>query len=1381
MKKLASFIVEKRVLILIIVLILAGVCGALIPMVGINSDMTKYLPDKSSMKKGMDIMEDEFPNAEEDYTIRVMFRNLTYLGKLKMQEKLSEIKYVDSVDYKSEDKEYNRGEYSKFLIHTQYDYGTSEELSIEKTLKKDFSQDDMQFKNDSTDGPGLPIWVIITAVAILTAILIIMSASWTEPFLFLFTIGIAITVNLGTNIFLGEISEKTLSVAAILQLILSMDYSIILANRYRQELAKGSEKKDAMKDAIVGAFSSISSSSLTTVVGLLAMVFMSFKIGFDMGVVLAKGVFLSVVCVFLILPGLLILFSDLIEKTSKRYLRIPTGGLANACNNLRITLTIFFVALFIGSFVLQRNTNISYYMGGEDTIAEIFPTKSNVVLLYDNQDDDQITVIAERLKTRNNVASAVNYTNTIAKQNNAADMVNAIDDLSQSLEGGKIIDADEKLFNMLYYKYYGGETGKIKAGDFLSFIADDVLQNRSFKKYIGKDMADNGEMIKKLSDSSVLQKPMNATELSEFFEIKQSDCEQLFLYYFVRNEGAETKSMTVGEFVDFVINDLAEDENYSDMFDAATLSQMKLLQNFADKASLQKNYSAKQIAEKLNIKEDEAKLLFVYYYAKQNGYQPKTMTIQELTTFLKNDVASDKNFSSYFKGDAADRIKQLSDFTDRNQIRTQLDADEIAEYLDMNATSVQQLIRMDTSIWDYDISTLSMSDFTSYLSNMMRDSTYGAGFDSATRSRISTLNQIVGSASSGNAMYSSSLAWCLQIDESFVTKILSEYSAQTGRTVKSMPLTDFVDFLVDDILPSSDYSSYFDSETTSNLRMIRRLCDAASSGAVYHSYEFAQMFGMDESQAELVFALYYGTDDRTMSLYEFVDYLQSDALDNPAIAAKVDSSTIEKISMLKNIMDLALSNRGLRYDDAASLFDMDSDTMKLLYTLKESKNSKWVLSLENIISFMSKNKKDLSSMANSEVLSKIDLLKKISDSAIAEEKLDENRLVELTGIKADKAQQLSLLYTYKKGDTDSWKLSTAEFITFLSNDVLSDPGMSDRFESADLQKLQNANIIINAVLSDKEYTSKEMTTLFKGLAEDVDSNSLELLYLYHDANVSPDKEQTMSIEQLMNYLNDTLIYDQSFTALLDDETIEDIQKNAADLKDGVNQLKGRNYSRLILSVTVPEEGEETREFYESINAECSSLKGEYHLIGSSAMNYEMSQTFGKEYFLITILTAVAIFLVVLLTFRSVAVPVILVLMVQCGVYITVTVIGFQGYSIHYLALMIVQCILMGSTIDYGILFSNYYREARKIAGRTEALKMAYKGSINTILTSGLIIVTVTAILGQCYGEPTIEQICQTISIGAASTIIMILIILPGVLACLDRFTAGKDRMKGLIS
>ena len=216
-------------------------------------------------------------------------------------------------------------------------------------------------------------------------------------------------------------------------------------------------------------------------------------------------------------------------------------------------------------------------------------------------------------------------------------------------------------------------------------------------------------------------------------------------------------------------------------------------------------------------------------------------------------------------------------------------------------------------------------------------------------------------------------------------------------------------------------------------------------------------------------------------------------------------------------------------------------------------------------------------------------------------------------------------------------------------------------------------------------------------------------------------------------------------------------------------LKGKDYSRMILQTAYPVEDASTTALLDKISATADQkMDNTLYLIGNSPMAYEMSGSFSRELLFITILTALAIFIIVALSFRSLIIPAILVLLVQCGVFITITVIGWQGFSIYFLALLIVECILMGATIDYGILLTNYYRENRKKMPSREALAAAYKGSIHTIMTSGLIMVLVTAIISSFYSDPTVAQICRTISIGVFSAIILIVFILPGVLATFDK-------------
>ena len=173
------------------------------------------------------------------------------------------------------------------------------------------------------------------------------------------------------------------------------------------------------------------------------------------------------------------------------------------------------------------------------------------------------------------------------------------------------------------------------------------------------------------------------------------------------------------------------------------------------------------------------------------------------------------------------------------------------------------------------------------------------------------------------------------------------------------------------------------------------------------------------------------------------------------------------------------------------------------------------------------------------------------------------------------------------------------------------------------------------------------------------------------------------------------------------------------------------------------------------------------------MAVEMSRTFKSEMNKITLITAAAIFIVVLITFRNFLVPLILVLLIQCSVYITMFVMSVMGADMNYLALLIVQSLLMGATID-AIVFTNFYIEKRVEKGKKkEALISAYKASIRTILTSGMIMIFITWIMGYVFEDPSTGQICHIISIGVACALVMILFFLPGMLTACDRLIVPR--------
>lgn len=795
MNRLAHIIVKYRVPILLLALVLTAACGILIPQVKVNSDMTEYLADSSSMRKGLEIMADEFPGINDARYIRVMLRGLNDAERLDAKKAFADLDYVDSVDYEAGDEFYNRGEHSLFKISTSYAYDSPEERSIEEAVKKLYPDNEAVVENGSTFY-AIPTWVLVLAIGSLLIILFIMSPSWVEPLLFIITIGAAVILNAGTNILKGSVSNTTFAISAILQMVLSMDYSIIIMNRYRQECEGSSDHPAAMTAALKNAFSSVTGSAVTTFVGLLMLVFMSFKIGPDLGIVLAKGVVFSLLCVFFMLPALILLCDKAIVKTRKRVLSVPTKKLAAFSYRARKPMVAVCVLLMAAATFLQSRTLFSFDLSNESVINETFSEENPVIVLYNNFDDRRIQSICDEFSDTTGIKQIVSYPTTIAKQ-----------------------------------------------------------------------------------------------------------------------------------------------------------------------------YTCEELAEALSLMGDD--------------------------------------------------------------------------------------------------------------------------------------------------------------------------------------------------------------------------------------------FSLDTQMLRMAYAMRYENYARHMpSLSQFFSY----AAEQPALAEYAE--------------------------DMAAL----------------------------------------------------------------------PQLAQSAGV--DTERELSLGSMYK---------------------LISSAGL------------------------------------------ELDRSSLVLLYFAYQSENNLDPSLTMSIEDFINYINANILNDEGFSALIDDDSRAKLADAQSAIAEARSQLRGERYSLLSFSTELPKESAETTAFTDKLSAACEEkLLGSYYLIGTSAMYHEMRQDFKGEVLLLTVLTALSIYIIVLITFRNALIPTVLVLLVQCAVFMTAAFSYIRGYAMNYMAYLIVQCILMGATIDYGILFVNYYRESRAAHSVSEALIRAYDGSIHTILTSGLIVILVTGLLGVSVSAPAIGPICATISLGALSAVTLILFILPAIIAALDK-------------
>ena len=322
MKKIANVLVKYRLFFFIASVVSALVCAMLIPKVTINKDQSKYLAKDSYMSRGLEIINAEFPAAELKDSFQIMFVNLTQSEKVRIHEELGLFAGVTGVDYDIDSIDYNTKTYTMYMVHTEYIYDSDKVSAIIESIKETYDGYDISYYYSGATMDVLDR-LIPMAMSIMIVLLLAMSKSYLVPVLLIVSIGIAIPINMGTNIIFESVSDMTFAIAAVFQLVLSIDYSIMLLHRYQYEydLLERSNKQKAMRNAIVNAVGSVSSSSLTTIVGLLVLLLMSFTVGKDIGLVISKGVFFSLICVFTVMPSLIIWFSDIIYKLDKKNIK----------------------------------------------------------------------------------------------------------------------------------------------------------------------------------------------------------------------------------------------------------------------------------------------------------------------------------------------------------------------------------------------------------------------------------------------------------------------------------------------------------------------------------------------------------------------------------------------------------------------------------------------------------------------------------------------------------------------------------------------------------------------------------------------------------------------------------------------------------------------------------------------------------------------------------------------------------------------------------------------------------------------------------------------------------------------------------------------------
>ena len=433
MMRLARFIVNKRKA-FIALFALACVYSAIsIPKVGVVNDLTEYLPESTETRQGLDIMNEEFTTFG---TAKILVSNITYDKALALSKELEEIKGISAVSfYDEEDDTYDSAKIGDYYQNATALYT----LTFEEEQDTDLSQEAMVQVREKLDGYSSYVYttvdkddaaslkadmkvIVVIVIFIILVVLIFTSKTYMEIVIFLAVFGVAALLNMGTNYWFGEISFVTNAVGAVLQLALAIDYAIILFHRFMEE-HEDKETIEAITVALSKAIPEISSSSLTTVSGMVALMFMQFGIGMDLGSVLTKAIIISLLTVFLFMPALIVMFSNAIDKTVHKNF-VPTINFwGKIVVKLRYIGLPIFLVIVAGASVFSGRCPYIYdinsiesskkneFLASKERIEETFEVTNTMAIVVPRGDYESEGRILKRLEALEEVDTALGLAN----------------------------------------------------------------------------------------------------------------------------------------------------------------------------------------------------------------------------------------------------------------------------------------------------------------------------------------------------------------------------------------------------------------------------------------------------------------------------------------------------------------------------------------------------------------------------------------------------------------------------------------------------------------------------------------------------------------------------------------------------------------------------------------------------------------------------------------------------------------------------------------------------------------------------------------------------------------------------------------------------------
>lgn len=459
MVKLATFIVDKRNLFFLVYIIALVFCLFSRNWVNVENDITKYLPESTETRQGLTVMNDEFITYG---SAQILLANISYDRAEDTAKMIEAVEGVTSVTFDNSEEHYKG---TSALFDVTFDTPEDDETAVNamNEIKEKLKGYDVYYSttvanDDSAALAGEMQIVTVIAAVIIVVVLLITSKSYAEVPVLIITFIAAALLNMGTNFLLGTISFISNSVTIVLQLALAIDYAIILCHRYTEE-RETKLAREAVIIALSKAIPEISSSSLTTVSGLLALAFMQFKIGQDLAVVLIKAIILSLLSVFTLMPGLIMLFSKWMDKTVHKNLIPSISAVGKFAIKTKYIIPPIFAVLVIVSCVLANLCPYCFSAGStttprksesqiaKDKIESTFGATNMVALIVPSGDYESEKKLLAELEQYDEVESTLGLANT-----EAMDGYMLTDSLTPR-EFSELIGLDYEVAQLLYDAY----------------------------------------------------------------------------------------------------------------------------------------------------------------------------------------------------------------------------------------------------------------------------------------------------------------------------------------------------------------------------------------------------------------------------------------------------------------------------------------------------------------------------------------------------------------------------------------------------------------------------------------------------------------------------------------------------------------------------------------------------------------------------------------------------------------------------------------------------------------------------------------------------------------------------------------------------------------